>query len=80
MKTALVTGANKGIGLETTRQLLQEGFYVYLGSRDLQNGLKAVDDLKSMGLTNVEVVELDVTEESSVKAAREAIGRKTSIF
>ncbi|MEJ7664738.1 MAG: SDR family NAD(P)-dependent oxidoreductase [Hymenobacter sp.] len=35
MKTVLITGANKSIGLETARQLLQHGYHVYLGSRDL---------------------------------------------
>jgi NAD(P)-dependent dehydrogenase (short-subunit alcohol dehydrogenase family) len=78
MKTALITGANKGIGLETARQLLQKGFYVYLASRDLQNGQDAVEAFKSKGLTNVEAVQLDVTNEASVKAARQAIGQKTS--
>ena len=41
MKIALITGANKGIGFETAKQLLQNGLYVYLGSRDLKNGLEA---------------------------------------
>jgi short-subunit dehydrogenase len=35
MKKVLITGANKGIGLELTRQLIQKGYYVYMGSRDL---------------------------------------------
>ena len=35
MKKALITGANKGIGLEVARQLLQKGYYVYLGSSSL---------------------------------------------
>ena len=41
MKYALITGANKSIGFETARQLLQLGYYVYLGSRDLANGQQA---------------------------------------
>lgn len=45
MKKAFITGANKGIGLETARQLLQQGFYVYLGSRNLENGQKAIEEL-----------------------------------
>lgn len=47
MKTAFITGANKGIGFETAKQLLQKGFYVYLGSRNLENGIKAVQKLKA---------------------------------
>ncbi|ARS35659.1 SDR family oxidoreductase [Pontibacter actiniarum] len=77
MKSALITGANKGIGFETAKQLLQKGFYVYLGSRDLNKGLEAVEKLKSEGLTNAEAIQLDVTDESSVKAAREDIGKKS---
>jgi NAD(P)-dependent dehydrogenase (short-subunit alcohol dehydrogenase family) len=77
MKNALITGANKGIGFETAKQLLQKGFYVYIGSRNLENGLEAVEKLKSGGLSHVEVVQLDVTDENSVKTAREKIGKKT---
>ena len=80
MKSALITGANKGIGLETAKQLLQKEFYVYLGSRDPQNGLEAVEKLKLQGLTNVEAVQLDVTDENSVKTARAEIGKKTGVL
>src|SRR5688572_27589728 len=80
MKTALITGANKGIGFETAKQLLRKGFHVYLGSRELSNGFHAVETLKSAGLTNVEAVQLDVTDENSVMAAREEIGKKTAIL
>ncbi|MEQ8413010.1 MAG: SDR family oxidoreductase [Imperialibacter sp.] len=77
MKSALITGANKGIGFETAKQLSQNGFHVFLGSRELKNGLDAVEKLRAEGLTNAEAVQLDVTDESSVKAAREEIGKKT---
>lgn len=77
MKKALITGANKGIGFETAKQLLQNGFYVYLGSRDSNKGLEAVEKLKSDGHANVEVVQLDVTNEHSVRTACEKIGEKT---
>jgi NAD(P)-dependent dehydrogenase (short-subunit alcohol dehydrogenase family) len=43
----------------------------------LKNGLEAVEKLKSEGLSEVEVVQLDVTDENSVKTAREKIGKKT---
>ena len=75
MKTALVTGANKGIGLEVARQLAQKNFFVYLGSRDLENGLKAVEKLKSEGIQNIEAIQLDVTDQKSVGAARTSIGK-----
>lgn len=77
MKTVLITGANKSIGYETARQLLQQGYYVYLGSRDLENGLKAVERLKAEGLGQVEAVQLDVSDSESVSAARTEVGKKT---
>lgn len=76
MKTVLITGANKGIGFESARQLLQKGFRVFLGSRDLQNGLKATEQLKSEGLTKVEAIQIDVTSQKSVDAACTEIGHK----
>jgi len=76
MKTVLITGANKGIGFESARQLLQKGFHVFLGSRDLSNGLKAAEQLKAEGLTDVEAIQIDVTSSHSVNAARMEIGRK----
>lgn len=80
MKKVFITGANKSIGFETARQLLQKGFYVYLGSRDINKGLEAVEQLKAERLTNVEAVEIDVTDAGSVKAARTIIGNKTDVL
>ena len=80
MKTVLITGANKGIGFETAKQLLQKGFYVYIGSRNLENGLQAVEKLKAINLTNVEAIQIDVTDDNSVKNARTEIGKKTDIL
>ena len=77
MKSALVTGANKSIGFEVARQLAQKGIYVYLGSRSLENGLEAVNKLKSEGLNNLEAIQLDITSDESVKNARAEIGSKT---
>lgn len=77
MKTALVTGANKSIGLEVARLLAQNGIYVFLGSRDLAKGISAVNQLRAEGLTQIEPIQLDVTDDDSVKNARAAIGMKT---
>lgn len=76
MKTVLITGANKGIGFESARQLSQKGFHVFLGSRNLSNGLKALEELKSEGLTNIEAIQIDVTNEDSINAARMEIEKK----
>ena len=80
MKTALITGANKGIGFETARQLLQNGCYVFLASRDPQKGLQAVERLRGEGCTHVTTVALDVTDTESVKAARLEIGKRTDVL
>jgi len=77
MKSALVTGANKGIGFEVARQLAQKGIYVYLGSRKLENGIAAVNKLLAEGLSNVEAIQLDTTDDESVKNACTEIGKKT---
>lgn len=80
MKIALVTGANKGIGLEVSRQLAQNGFFVYLGSRNLESGSAAVEKLKIEGISNVEAIQLDVTDQESINTARITIGKKTEVL
>ena len=78
MKSALVTGANKGIGLEVSGILAAQGIYVYMGCRNIENGIAAVEQLRAKGITNVEAVQLDVTDQASVEAARATIYGKTS--
>ncbi|PZF74257.1 SDR family oxidoreductase [Taibaiella soli] len=80
MKTALITGANKSIGFEIAKLLLQEGIYVFVGSRDLEKGEQAVKELKASGYNNVTAVALDVINDESVKAAREYIGQQTGVL
>ena len=57
---ALVTGANKGLGLETCRQLARRDTAVLIGARNIKRGREAADGLKSEDLT-AEPVQLDVT-------------------
>jgi NAD(P)-dependent dehydrogenase (short-subunit alcohol dehydrogenase family) len=76
MKTVLITGANKGIGFETAKQLAQLGYFVYLGSRDKMKGLDAVNKLKASGISNVELIEIDVTNISSIKKAKQELETK----
>ncbi|KXH79727.1 SDR family oxidoreductase [Chryseobacterium kwangjuense] len=80
MKTVLITGANKSIGFETARQLLKQGYYVYLGSRDLKKGEQAVAQLHSEGLTNVESLIIDVNRPESILTARKALGEKIKVL
>jgi NAD(P)-dependent dehydrogenase (short-subunit alcohol dehydrogenase family) len=66
---ALVTGANKGIGLQIAKDLAARGFTVLVGSRDLGHGETAA---KSVG-ANARALQLDVTNQSSIAAAAERI-------
>lgn len=65
----LVTGANRGIGLEVCRQLAQRGYTVLLGSRDLAKGEAAAVALKRQGL-DVLPRQLDVTDRDSIESLR----------
>lgn len=67
-RTALVTGANKGIGREIARQLGHSGHIVWLGARDEERGREAEAALKSEGV-DARFVPLDVTSDASVAAA-----------
>jgi NAD(P)-dependent dehydrogenase (short-subunit alcohol dehydrogenase family) len=67
-KVALITGANKGLGLETGRQLGKLGYTVLLGSRDALKGEVAARVLREEGLS-VKVVKLDVGKQSDIDAA-----------
>lgn len=67
-RVAVVTGANKGIGLQITRQLAERGLIVYLGARDEERGQNAERALRATGL-DVHFLHLDVTDEESVARA-----------
>ncbi len=68
MTVTLITGANKGIGYETARQLLELGHTVYIGARDRERGEQAAVAL------GARFVQLDVTDDTSVADALAAIG------
>ena|SRR5579864_1557415 len=72
---ALVTGANKGIGKEISRQLAAQGVSVLMGARDPGRGEKAVADLRAHGLS-VEFIPIDVTSQSSVDDAAAEVERR----
>ncbi|CND87463.1 short-chain dehydrogenase [Mycobacterium tuberculosis] len=68
MTITLITGANKGIGFETAKQLLELGHVVYIGARDIQRGEKAAAAI------GARFVQLDVTDDASVNNALATIG------
>jgi|SRR5581483_1919895 len=63
-RIAVVTGANRGIGLEVVRQLAEKSFRVVLGSRELAKGEAAAREL---GLANVVALEIDVSNDASIR-------------
>ena len=71
-RIALVTGANKGIGLEIARQLAQAGVSVIIGARDAERGEAAVKELSSQGL-DATFVQLDLVDEASIAAAAASV-------
>jgi NAD(P)-dependent dehydrogenase (short-subunit alcohol dehydrogenase family) len=72
MTNVLITGANKGLGRETARQLAGRGWTVFLGARDAERGKTAATEL-SEGGADVRFVQLDVTSSESVEAAVAAV-------
>lgn len=67
MKTVLITGANRGIGFETARQLATRGFHVVMGVRSESQGQKAQLELEKAG--KVSLLALDVSDSKSITMA-----------
>lgn len=76
MKTVLITGANKGIGLETAKQLSKKGLFVYLGSRNVKKGKAAIKELNDSGFQNVKAIEIDVTNPETILSAKKIIEKE----
>jgi len=74
-KIALITGATRGIGLETARQLAQQGVHVIVGARELAKGAQAAKTLQGEGL-DAEAVAIDVTDAASIAAAAKEVEQK----
>jgi NAD(P)-dependent dehydrogenase (short-subunit alcohol dehydrogenase family) len=74
-KVVLITGANKGIGLETGRQLGRLGMTVLLGSRDEARGAVAAESLRKEGL-DARAIALEVTDDASIRDAAAMIERE----
>jgi len=73
MKSVLITGANRSIGLEIVKQLSKKGLFVYLGSRDLEKGKAVVKELNENGFENIQAIEIDVTNPDSILSAKNIV-------
>ncbi|MCF2538345.1 MULTISPECIES: SDR family oxidoreductase [Streptomyces] len=67
MTTTLITGANKGLGFETARRLVEAGHTVYVGARDADRGRAAAERIGARFLL------IDVTDDASVQAAAKTV-------
>lgn len=76
MKSVLITGANRSIGLELVKQLSKKGLFVYLGSRDLEKGKAVVKELNENGFENIQAIEIDVTNSDSILAAKNTVEKE----
>jgi NAD(P)-dependent dehydrogenase (short-subunit alcohol dehydrogenase family) len=74
-KIALVTGANRGIGFEISRQLANKGFTVIVGARNEEKGRESAAKLKAENL-DIDVVQIDSNDAESIKRAAEIVGEK----
>ena len=75
VKNALITGANRGIGFEISRQLGKRGFRVFLTARNPEAGEKAARQLQEEGL-DVWFIQLDVTDEKSIEQGVKAVRKQ----
>ncbi len=74
-QTMLITGANRGIGLETARQLAQRGFQIIVGARDAKSAANAVKDIQKAGGRAV-FLPLDVSDPAIIRAAAKEFSRQ----
>lgn len=72
---ALITGANKGLGFEMSRQLAQQGFTVLIAARKLQAAEEAATTLQNEGL-KAAAIALDVNDSTQIQTAAQEIGNK----
>lgn len=72
-KTVLVTGANRGIGLEVCKQLGEVGYHIFLSARNIEKGEMAVTRLRDAGI-KADFIQMDVADEESIKMASAEFG------
>ena len=76
-KVAFITGANRGIGFETSKQLAKKNTKVILGSRDLDKGKKAIEKLASEGI-NADLIQYDAFDLNAPQKVYDYISKEYS--
>ncbi len=79
MQTALITGANRGIGLEVARQLGRKGYFVWLGSRDIQKGEAAAALLRKENI-QAAAIQLDANDTVSVQQCSDMLSAEPGML
>src|ERR1700722_2586287 len=74
-RIALVTGGNRGLGLQTARELIRQDIHVLLGCRDYKKGETVAQELREEG-HQIEALELDVANQSTHPAAYEYLEKE----
>jgi NAD(P)-dependent dehydrogenase (short-subunit alcohol dehydrogenase family) len=75
MKTALITGANKGLGFQSAKDLGKLDYHILLGSRDVIKGKEALKELEKLSIS-CELLEIDVSNINSINSAFESLKNK----
>ena len=74
-KVAFITGGNRGLGLETARQLGKQGVTVVIGSRDATKGKEVAEKLRAEG-ASVEALRFDITRQADYQEAYDYFEKK----
>ena len=74
-KVAFISGANRGIGFETSKKLAESGIKVILGARDLNKGKKALEEMTSLGY-DADLVEYDAHDLNAPEKVYDFISNK----
>ncbi|MBP0902219.1 SDR family NAD(P)-dependent oxidoreductase [Mariniflexile gromovii] len=80
MRKVLITGANKGLGFELAKFLLEQGYFVYLGCRSIEQGKIAFEKLKEERLNNCQFLKIDISNQDSISEAVETLASSTEVL
>ena len=75
-QTALITGGNRGLGLQTAKELAGRGYRVFVGVRSEQAGEEAVRALNSTAAGTVELLVINIADSASIERAAQVLGER----